>query len=210
MDKITASPVVLINVFSQKNGNIFPTSATNLLHKLALIIERVQEAVETAAQGGVKETRYFALLFLPVKKSQTWPQCRAHTSHKGMEGGTWWEPSCVRKAGSCPPPLSLVMPWVNQTHSLGSITSAQESWARETRCDGNRCGSTRWEQSCCPEAGGWLDSVLCSQRAQGGSRAEPQGWAEPLPALGKPCSQPSLICPQHCCSAAFRQKSQLL
>lgn len=135
--------------------------------------------METAAQGGIKETRYFAPPFLPVKKSQTWPRCRAHTSHKGMEGGTWWEPSYVRKAGSCPPPLSLVMPWVNQIHSLGSITTAWENWARETRCDDNRCGSSRWEQSCCPEAGGWLDSVLCSQRAQGGSRAPGLGRASP-------------------------------
>lgn len=79
---------------------------------------------------------------------------------------------------------------------------------RETRCDSNRCSSSRWERSCCPEAGGgW---ALCFAAKELRVGAEPQGCAEPLPALGEPCSQPSLICPQRCCSAAFGRKSQLL
>lgn len=88
----------------------------------------MQEAAETAAQGGNQGDK---ILRSAVSPSEGKPELAPVQSPQRDGGGTWWEPSCARKAGSCPPPLSLAMPGVNRTHSLGSITSARGNWARE-------------------------------------------------------------------------------
>lgn len=65
MDKTATSPVLLINVFSQKMETCFqPQGQVNLLHKLGLIttLRGGRRPWRHLVRRGIKETRHFGLL----------------------------------------------------------------------------------------------------------------------------------------------------